>query len=187
MANFDTNLTRKLNRTRGNQSGREQSVTGILVVNPGDSIVTGGADVIRAIPLGENSRPVRVILTATPISGTPVLVNPTFHVGVLPIVAGASYTDARNNVYPAITANTSIISPSVVLSTDNMKQDVEVARPVADAVSNYAPFFLTMTPAGVGAFSVTGGSIELALTVVQLGDEIQTSVYTTYIEQKVKN
>lgn len=187
MANFDTLLTRKLNRNRGVATGSERSVTGTLVVNVGDSIVTGGADVIRAIPMGENSRPVRVILTATPISGTPVLVNPTFHIGVLPIVAGASYTDARNNVYPAITANTSIISATVVLSTDNMKQDVEVARPVADAVSNYAPFFLTLTPSGAGAFSVTGGSIELSLTVVQLGDEITSSVYTSYIEQKVKN
>lgn len=184
MANYDTLLVKKLNRNRGLYSGKEQAVTGILVVNVGDSITT--SDLIRAVPLGENSRPVRVILTATPISGTPVLVNPTFHVGVAPI-GTASYTDARGVVYAPCPVDADIISPSVVLSADNMKQDVEVARPVLDSVNKYAPFYVTLTPAGAGAFSVTGGSIELALTVVQLGDEITDSVYTSFMQTKVAN
>lgn len=183
MANFDTLQVQKLVRARGVYSGREQSVTGTLVVRAGTSVAL--TDLIRAVPVGENGRPIRVIVASTPISGTPVLTNPTFNVGVAPL--GGTYTRLDGTTYPPLAASAAILSPALVLAGDNMKQDIEVARPVADSISNYGPFYVTLTPAGAGAFSVAGGDIELSVTVVLVGEENNNSIYTTYVNQKVSN
>ncbi len=184
MANFDSQSVQKLTRSRGLYAGKEQSVSGTIVVRAGGSIAT--TDLIRALVLGENQRPVRLILTSTPISGTPVLTNPTFNVGVAPF-STASYTRLEGTIHAPLTAVASQLSAGLVIATDNMKADVEVARPVADSVANYAPFYVTMTPAGAGAFSVAGGDIELTLTVVVVGEENNALIYNEYAQTKVKN
>lgn len=185
MANFDTNLYRKRNKHRGVYGGKEQSVTGVLRVAAGGSIAT--TDLIRAVPLGENVRPIRITLTATPVSGTPVLTNPTFNVGVIPY-STATYERPDGTDYAPLTADADALSAAAVIDADNMFTDIEIPRPVADAVSAYAPYVVTLTPAGAGAFSVAGGDIDLAVTVVYLGEQkADGHVYTEFVNQKVKN
>lgn len=185
MANFDTNLFRKKVRHRGVYGGKPQAVTGSLRVNAGAPIAL--ADLIRAVPLGENVRPVRIILQATPVSGTPVLTNATFSVGVTPLHVG-TFTRPDGTTYPAIPTSATALVTSMAIDADNMKQDIEIKRPVADSVSGYAPYTVTLTPAGAGAFSVAGGNIDLHLTVEFIGEQkVDGFVYNEYVNSKVKN
>lgn len=185
MAIFETKDVKKLQRERGLYSGKAQTVTGELQLAAGASIAT--TDLIHGISLGENIRPNRVIVQFVPKSGTPVLTNPTFAVGVKSISA-SNYTDAKGNSYaPAATSATALVA-SMVLDTDEMKQDIEVSRPVADSVSGYAPFYVTLTPAGAGAFSVAGGDGTLKVTVEFLAlEDTSALVYDSYSNTKYKN
>lgn len=185
MANFDTNLYRKMNRQRGVYGGKEQSVTGVLRVADGGSIAT--TDLIRAIPMGENTRPIRVTVSAVPVAGTPVLTNATFNVGVAPL---SSVTMKRPNgdEFPPLTEDPDALAAAVALGDDEVITVTEVTRPVADSVPNYGPYVVTATPAGAGAFSVAGGDVELHITVVFLGEQVADGfVYTTFVDQKVAN
>ena len=85
MATFDSDLVVKKIRHRGLYSGKEQGVTGSRRFAAGASVAL--ADLLRMGPVGENVRPIRLVLTSTPLSGTPVLTNATFTVGVAPISA----------------------------------------------------------------------------------------------------
>jgi hypothetical protein len=185
MANFDTNLYLKRNKHRGVYGGKEQTVTGVLRVADGGSIET--TDLIRAVPLGENVRPIRIVLSATPVSGSPALTNATFDVGVIPYQT-AAYERPDGTEYPALTADPDALSAAAAIDTDEMFTDIEIPRPVADSVAAYAPYVVTLTPAGAGAFSVSGGDIDLAVTVTFLGEQNANGlVYTTYVDQKVSN
>lgn len=183
MANFDTSLTRKGIRHRGLYAGKEQTVTGVLRVTAGQSIAT--TDLIRAVPLGENVRPIRLALTATPVSGNPALTNPTFSPGVAPMLT-ANFQRPDGTVFPALTASATALASNLVIPAGLLIATISVNRPVANNVPNYGPFFATLTPAGAGAFSVAGGDIDLALSVTFVGEEKSTGfVYTDYINQKV--
>lgn len=185
MATFDSVLVKKGINHRGLYGGKNQSVTGVLRVAAGSSIAT--ADLIRMVPLGENVRPTRLVLTSTPVSGTPVLTNPTFAIGIAPRYATATQRPDGTSYPPPATLATALVN-SMVIDTDNMKQDIEIKRPVADSVSRYGQYFVTMTPAGAGAFSVAGGDIDLALTVVFAGEQKADGfVYDSYISQNVNN
>lgn len=184
MAIFESKDVKKLQRDRGLYSGRTHSVTGNLVLASGASIAT--TDLIHMLLLGENIRPERVILEFIPTSGTPVLTNPTFSVGIKQL-STAAYVLPNGTSYAAPTTSATAYVSSMVLDADNMKQDIEVKRPVADSVSGYAPAYVTLTPAGAGAFSVAGGGGVLKLTVEYLGLEDDSSVYTEFVNQKVKN
>lgn len=185
MANFDTNLYRKANRQRGVYGGKEQSVTGVLAVADGGSIAT--SDLIRAVPMGENTRPIRITLTAVPVAGTPVMTNPTFNVGVTPLQA-TDLTRPNGDVFPPLTADADALAAAMVLSANETITSIDVARPVADSVAKYGPYAVTLTPAGAGAFSVAGGDVELHVTVIFLGEQIASGfVYDEYVNQKVAN
>lgn len=185
MANFDTNLYRKGVNQRGLYGGKEQTVTGLLTVADGGSIAL--ADLIRAVNMGENTRPVRIVLTATPVSGTPVLTNATFNVGVVSR-STEPFERPDGTTFTAVATDADALAAAVAIDADNMYTDIEVPRPVANGVQNYAPYTVTLTPAGVGAFSVAGGDIELGITVTFLGEQVADGfVYTTYMDENVNN
>jgi hypothetical protein len=185
MANFDTNLLRKGNRERGVYAGQEQSLTGVLRVEDGGSIAT--TDLIRAVPLGENVRPIKLVVSAIPVSGTPVLTNPTFDIGVAPLET-VNFKRGDETEYPPLTADVDALAAAVALTTDSMQTVIEVTRPVADSVSAYGPYIATLTPSGAGAFSVAGGAIDLQLTVVFLAEQKADGfAYEEYHSTKVSN
>lgn len=183
MATFNSDIVAKKIRHRGIYTGKEQTVTGSLYVKAGTSIAT--TDLINAVPLGENVRPIRILLQATTRSGTPVMTNPTFDVGVAPI--GGTFTRPDGTTYPALSADTDLLSPDLLIAANTIL-DVAIPRPVADSVANYGPFHVTLTPSGVGAFSVAGGDLELQVSVVYLGEQHpDVNVYTSFAETKYKN
>lgn len=185
MATLDSDLVVKKLRHRGEYAGRLQSVTGSRRLAAGASVAL--ADLIRMVPVGENVRPVRAILTSTPLSGTPVLTNPTFTIGVAPITA-ATFTRPDGTTYAPLTADTDQLATAVVIGADNMATVVELNRPVADSVSKYGPYYVTLTPSGAGAFSVASGDVLLQLCIEFEGEvKPDNLVYSEYVNQKVKN
>lgn len=185
MATFDSDLVGKKLRHRGLYSGKSQSVTGSRRLAAGTSIAL--ADLLRMVPLGENVRPTRLILKSIPLSGTPVLTNGTFTVGVAPVSA-STLTRADGTTYPPLTADVDQLATAVAINADNMATVIEVARPVADSVSKYGPFYVTLTPSGAGAFSVASGDVLLQLTVEFEGEvKPDNLVYSEWINMKVKN
>lgn len=184
MATYDSDLISKKLRHRGLYAGKSQFVSGSRKVVAGTSYAL--ADLLRMVPVGENIRPVRLILQSTPLSGTPVLTNPTFTAGVAPITA-TTLTRADGTTYPALTAAPAQLATAIVIDADNMKSVIEVARPVADSVSKYGPYYITLQPSGAGAFSVASGDVLLTLTVEFEGEvKVDNFVYETWINQKVK-
>lgn len=185
MAILTTNTVRKGLRHRGPHAGKDFNVSGNIIVASGQSIAL--TDSIRVVRLGENQRPIRLVLKWTPLSGTPVLTNPAFDVGVIADTSTV-FTRQDGTTYPVIATDADILSADLTLDADNMAADIEVPRPVLDAVSNYGPYFVTLTPSGAGAFSVAGGSGQLSLQVTTMGEEnTATPVYTTYLNLKVNN
>lgn len=185
MANFDTNLYRKGINHRGLYGGKEQTVTALLRVADGGSIAT--TDLIRAVPLGENTRPIRIVLTSTPVSGTPVLTNATFDIGVVSR-STETYERADGTEFAPLTTDADALADGVAIDADNMYADIEVTRPVADSVSNYGPYTVTLTPGGAGAFSVAGGDVDIGVTVTFLGEQVTDGfVYTSFVDQNVNN
>jgi hypothetical protein len=185
MATLKSNQIHKHLRNRGPEVGDNKTVTGEIKVADGTSIAT--TDLIQMLEMGENTRPVKIVLQSVPLSGTPVLTNATFNVGVQQTSANA-FVDAYGKSYAAVTTDADQLSAALAIDSDNMASDVEVPRPVADSVANYAPYFITLTPAGAGAFSVAGGDIKLRLTVTLVGRGTdEDAVYTEYVNQKVDN
>jgi hypothetical protein len=194
MATIDSVAVLKKNRHRGVTEGQAQSISGRVRIGTGATSAAASvatSDLLRMIPLGENVRPLRVIVHALPIAGTPVLTNPTFSVGVVPITTASGLTTLTRpdgTQFPALTTSATALVSSVVLDSDNMNQSIEIKRPVADSVSNYGPYYVTLTPAGAGAFSVAGGDIDLYVTVEFIGERKDGGlVYTTYVNQNVNN
>lgn len=190
MATIDSAAVLKKNRNRGISDGQAQTVSGRIRIGTGATSAASSVattDLLRLVPLGENVRPLRVIVHALPIAGTPVLTNPTFAVGVAPILTG-NLVRPDGTAFAPLTASSTALVASMVLDTDNMKQDIEIKRPVADSVANYGPYYVTLTPAGAGAFSVAGGDIDLYVTVEFVGERKDGGlVYTTYVNQNVNN
>ena len=185
MATFDTDLVAKKNRARGNHAGRLTSVTAVLPIAEDASFAL--TDLIRAVPLGENIRPVRVVLEVIPTSGTPVLTNATFDIGVTTIDS-AAFERPDGTSFPVVATDADILAADAAIDADLMATDIEIPRPVADSVSNYAPFYVTLTPSGVGAFSVAGGDCNLLVTVEFAGETgTHALVYDEYINDKVAN
>lgn len=185
MAILETKAVKKGLRARGNYAGKTNDVTGDLLVTATSVIPT--TDTIHALLVGENTRINRVVLQFIPTSGTPVIVNPTFAVGIKQL-SSAAYVDAKGTSYPAPTTSaTGLVASMVLDAADDMKQDIEVLRGVADSVASVAPYYITLTPAGAGSFSCTGGTGVLKLTVEFIGNEDDSSVYTEFNATKVKN
>lgn len=183
MANIDSNLVAKKNRNRGVYGGQAMSVTGAVKITAGQSVAT--SDLLRMVPIGENVRPVRIILTWHPASGTPVLTNAVFSVGIAPILT-TNFNRPDGTVYPPPTASaTAFVATATVDATDNMATVIEVKRPVADSVSKYGPSYVTLTPI-TSAFSVAGGDGYLSCTVEYRGESTEADlIYSQYVNQKV--
>lgn len=172
-------VSKKL-RNRGSHAGRVETVSGVIRVAAGDSIAT--TDLIEMLDMGENTRPIAVTLAAMPVSGTPALTNPTFNVGVKDIAG--TFTRPDGTTYAAVTTDADVLSAALALTTDNVATDTDLDRPMATA--KYAPYYITLTPAGAGAFSVAGGDIDLVLTVSFAGEvKGDALVYDEYIATKV--
>lgn len=185
MATYSSAEVLKKQRNRGSHRGVTQTASGSIRVGVAQTITSiATTDLIRVLTLGENQRPTKVTLSAVPVSGTPVLVNPTFNVGVAD-AHGGTFTRPDGTTYAAVTTDADQISAALVIPSDNMVVDTQVARAMATAA--FGPFYVTMTPAGAGAFSVTGGVIDLVLTV-EFGGEIGAApVYVEYNATKVAN
>ena len=181
MATLNSDLVVKKIRHRGLYSGKEQSVTGSIKLSAGTSVAT--TDLLQMVPLGENVRPIRILLQVTPLSGTPVLTNAVFDVGVKSISTTA-LTRPDGTSYPALITDSDQLAANVTLA-NNTKTTIEIPRPVADSVANYGPYYVTLTP-DTSAFSVAGGDILVSAEVVFLGEiKPDAMVYTSWNSQKV--
>lgn len=181
MATLNSDLVVKKIRHRGLYSGKEQSVTGSIKLSDGTSVAT--TDLLQMVPLGENVRPIRILLQVTPLSGTPVLTNAVFDVGVKSISTTA-LTRPDGTSYPALVTDADQLAANVTLA-NNTKTTIEIPRPVADSVANYGPYYVTLTP-DTSAFSVAGGDILVSAEVVFLGEiKPDAMVYTSWNSQKV--
>ena len=181
MATLDSDLVVKKIRHRGLYSGKEQSVTGSIKLSAGTSVAT--TDLLQMVPLGENVRPIRILLQVTPLNGTPVLTNAVFDVGVKSISTTA-LTRPDGTSYPALITDADQLAANVTLA-NNTKTTIEIPRPVADSVANYGPYYGTLTP-DTSAFSVAGGDILVSAEVVFLGEiKPDAMVYTSWNSQKV--
>lgn len=180
MANYDSANVRKKNNHRGTHAGQLQSVSGVLRVAAGSSIAT--TDLIRMIPMGENTRPTKLTLTAITVSGTPSLTNATFSAGVSP---KSQAVRADGTTYPVLSASATALSASMAIDSDGMAAASEIGRPSANA--KYGQYYITLTPAGAGAFSVSGGDIDLVLTAEFAGEANPPLVYTEFVNQNVNN
>jgi hypothetical protein len=182
MATFNSNEVLKKLRNRGSHAGRVETVSGVLRVEDGDSIAT--TDLINMLAMGENTRPIALTLAALPVSGTPSLTNPTFDIGVKDIAG--TFTRPDGSTFAAVTTDADKLSAALALTTDNVATDSDLDRPMATAA--YAPYYITVTPSGAGAFSVSGGDIDLVLTVSFVGEvKGDAAVYTEYMNDKVNN
>lgn len=183
MATFYADQIPKRLRHRGVYEGREQSVSGSLRVSPGQSLAT--ADLLQMLKLGENQRPVRLLISVTKLNGTPVLTNPSFSIGVTPDTA-ANVTRPDGTVYPPLVASTTVLGASTALGTDLTTQVIDVPPPTAN--TDWGPFIVTLTPSGAGAFSVSGGEIDIKLTAVILGERTEAlPIYSEFNSAKYKN
>lgn len=183
MANFDSDLLVKNIRHRGLYSGKEQTVSAKRRLAAGGSIAT--SDLLRMVPLGESCRPIRITAMIKAVSGTPVLTNPSFSIGITPIAA-TNTTRPDGTVYTPVATSATRLGASTALGTDEMATFTEVDS-VTDT-TNWAPFYVTMTPSGAGAFSVAGGDIDIVLEVVYLGEQTTAPlVYDTFNNGKYKN
>ena len=182
MANFDSDLIVKNIRHRGLHSGKEQTVSAKRRLAAGGSIAT--SDLLRMVPLGENCRPVRITAMIKAVSGTPILTNPSFSIGITSIAA-TNTTRPDGTVYTPVTTSATRLGASTALSTDEMATYTEVDS--VTNTTNWAPFYVTMTPSA-GAFSVAGGDIDIVLEVVYLGEQTTAPlVYDTFNNGKYKN
>lgn len=181
MATLYTPLVRKVNRQRGVYGGKIQPVTGELFVADGTSIAT--TDIIHAIPMGENTRPVRLTLQFVPTSGTVTLTNAVFDIGVAPLES-VNFKRPNGDEFAPLSTSATVLSADLTLDSDKMASDIEVAPP--SALANYGPYVITITPTGAGAFSTSGGDGLLKLTVEFVGEQaVNGFVYEEYMNSKV--
>lgn len=183
MATSRSNIDVKGLRHRGVYAGKEQSLTGVIKLRAGQSLAT--TDLVQMIPLGENVRPIRFTLLATPVAGTPVLSGGGFNVGVIPY-NDVPFKRPDGTEFPAIPTDPDALGTATLPTGQPLLVSAAANRPVANSVPNYAPYRVTLTPSAT--FGVTGGDIELALEVVFLGEQIaEPYVYTEFLSQKVDN
>lgn len=183
MATKTSNLIKKGIKHRGLYGGKEQDVTGVIRVRAGESIAT--SDLLRMVPLGENVRPIRLTLTATPVNGNPVLTAFTFKAGVAP-ASTVPFKRPDGTDYPQLTADDDALVASMAIPAGLLITSTSVNRPVANNVPNYAPYDATLVPTATA--SVAGGDVDLALTVTFVGEQkAEGFVYTQFINPKVKN
>lgn len=183
MATFKSDLVSKGIKHRGLYSGKEQTISGRVRVAAGGSIAT--TDLLQMVPLGENCRPIRITAMVKAVSGTPTLTNPSFSFGIQSISA-SNHVRPDGATFTPVTTSATRLGASTALTTDEMAQLTEIDS-VADA-ADWAPFYVTMTPSGAGAFSVAGGDVDVILEAVFLGETQEAlPIYTEFNNTKYKN
>lgn len=183
MATRRSNVDYKGIKHRGVYGGREQSVTGIVKITEGQSLAT--TDLLQMVPLGENVRPIELVLHAVPVRGNPTLTGGAFTAGVVPW-NDLPFKRPDGTEYPVIATDADVFGTLTLPSGPLIVRASTPPRPVVNSVPNYAPYRVTLTPGA--AFSVAGGDIELSLTVVYVGEQVaEPYVYTDFLDQKVKN
>ena len=185
MATFYSQQIPKRLRHRGLYEGKEQSVSGTIRLVAGQAIAT--TDLLQMLILGENVRPESVLVGVKKVNGTPTLNNPSFSVGVTPLVLNpTSVTRPDGTVYPPLVASTTVLGASTALGADNLARFAEPAPPTAN--TEWGPYIVTLTPSGGGAFSASGGDIDLFVEVVLRGELTEAiPVYSEFNSTKYKN
>lgn len=158
MANYNSDLTVKGIRHRSTHEGIVDSVTGRLRLSPGRTLTS--ADLLRMVPLGENVRPLRIILSYKEVSGTPVLTGGDFDIGVAPFQA-TNVKRADGTEFPPLTTAGTRYSSTADLGAAT-QVNVAVTAPPSDN-TKWGPFYVTLTPNE--NTSVAGGEIDINLTV----------------------
>lgn len=184
MATRRSNIDYKGIKHRGVYGGREQSVTGVIKLRAGESLAL--TDLAHMIPMGENVRPIRMTLAATPVKGTPVLSGGVMDVGVVKF-NDVPFKRPDGTEFPAIPEVANAFGQLTLPTGQPLLVTKEVNRPVAASVPNYAPYRVTLK-ANTAPLAVTGGDVEIALTVVYVGEQIaEPYVYLDFLSQKVLN
>ena len=185
MATFYSQQIPKRLRHRGLYEGKEQSVSGTIRLVAGQAVAT--TDLIQMLILGENIRPESILVGVKKVSGTPTLNNPSFSVGVTPLVLNpTSVTRPDGTVYPPLVASTTVLGVSTALGADNLARFNEPAPPTAN--TEWGPYIVTLTPSGAGAFSVAGGDIDLFVEIVCRGELTEANpIYSEFNSGKFKN
>lgn len=180
MATFKSDLTAKLIRQRGLYDGKVQSVSGSLRLNPGTTITS--ADVIQAVPLGENVRPTRIQIAVKEVSGTPT-VSGTLTTGVAPQLA-VDLVRPDGVAFPPLAAAATLYGTGVNVGTTAVTHLSPAIAPTTN--TKWGPYFLTLTPSA--NLSVTGGSVDIVVTVEYNGEHQEANpIYSEFNSQKYKN
>jgi hypothetical protein len=175
MATYKSDLTVKSIRHRSTHEGIVDSVTGRYRLNPGTSLTT--ADLFQMVPLGENVRPLRIILSYKEVSGTPVLTGGSFSIGVAPETA-VTVRRADGTEFAPLTAAATKYSAAADLGAASQVNVAVTTAPSDD--TKWGPFYVTLTP--TEATSVAGGSLDINLTVEFAAEKEEAEpVYTEFL------
>lgn len=175
MATYKSDLDVKAIRHRGLYEGKTQSVSGRFRFNAGQQVTT--ADLLRAVPLGENVRPTKITLTLKKVSGTPAMTGGAFNVGVAPLTPGVNAKRADGVEFPPLTASAALYGAADFDAGAVTKVEL-VAAQLPSANTKWGPFLITLTPTETSAIS--GGSFDINVTVEFQGEKEEAeAVYTT--------
>lgn len=167
MATIKSDLVVKAVRHRGLYEGKGQSLMGRVRLNAGDSV--GTSDILHMVPLGENVRPSRIILSYKEVSGTPAITGGDFDIGVAPLLPGVTVKRGDGTEFPPLTASGTLYSSNADLN-DGAAVQVAVTPTVAPSGNTkWGPFLVTLTPNETT--SVAGGAIDLNLYVEFEGEK----------------
>lgn len=180
MATFLSDLIPKRLRHRGVYDGKIQSVTGSYRLNPGVTLTT--ADVIQMIELGENVRPVRLVVAVKEVSGTPTVTG-TVSVGVAPSLV-ANLVRPTGETFPPLTAAATLYSASINLGTTATTHVNPAVAPTTN--TDWGPFYVTVTP--TANLSVADGSVDIFVTAEFEGEHQEVApIYSEFNASKYKN
>lgn len=181
MATYNSNLIPKRLRHRGVYEGREQSLSGTYRLKVGTTLTS--ADILHMVPLGENVRPDRIIVSYKEVSGTPVITGGSVSVGVAPYSA-STLTRPDGTTYAPLTASATLYSAAADLGAGVL---VHIAPTVAPSTNtDWGPFIVTLTP--TENTSVAGGEIDILVTVEYRGELTEAdAVYSEFNASKYKN
>lgn len=172
MAVYSSRQVLKKHTNRGVQSLSQQSVGGYF--NLASALTTG--DSIRMVRMGEKMRPTKITLWARNKAGALTLSTAAFTCGVAPLSATqANFTRPTGQVFTPLTASAALFG-SLDLATDGQANLIDLAPP--RATPDYAPYFITLTPA---ATITPTGAHELHMEVQFVGEEDPTDpAYTSF-------
>lgn len=178
MATYKSDLVVKGIRHRSSHEGVLDSVTGRIRLNDGDSV--GTSDTFLAVPLGENVRPLRIILSLKEVSGTPAITGGEFSVGVAPITPGVNLKRPDGTEFPPLTTSATQFSSAADFDAGSTAEVVIEPVPVPSANTKWGPYYVTLTPTETS--TVSGGAYDLNVTVEFAAEKEEADpVYTEWL------